>query len=86
MVSKSGIKVDFYRATCSIWIGDKKERIIAYVGACKDFEGDENSKEVFEVAKVKMKQAILKKHNVIFQNTGDNEHTFFNFNHPQKFK
>ena len=72
MVSRSGIHEDYYRATCNIWINNKKERILAYVGLCKNFEGDENSEEVFNEAIDKIKQTIHKKHDIIIQDEGEN--------------
>jgi hypothetical protein len=67
MVSASGIIEDYYRATCNIWIDNKKERIVAYVGLCKNFTGDEKSDEVFNEAIVKIKQTIHKKHDIIIE-------------------
>lgn len=61
VVSKNKNIADYYQATAWMAAGGKKSRIIVHVGTCKKFKGDENSKEVQEVAEKKIKAAMAKK-------------------------
>ncbi|MFN4083216.1 MAG: hypothetical protein ACK4K9_06245 [Bacteroidia bacterium] len=61
IISKNKKIADYYQATGWMVSGGKKTRVIVHVGTCKKFKGDENSKEVQELAEKKIKAAINKK-------------------------
>jgi hypothetical protein len=65
--SKKNVE-DYYRATAWIWVNDKKERVVSYVGLCKNFDGNENSEDVKKVARLKINETISNRHEIIIQN------------------
>lgn len=66
ITNRPGVE-DYYRAETSIYINNRKERIISYLGLCKDFEGRDSSEELKELAKEKMRATLNKKFNIIIQ-------------------